>query len=156
MPNPIKGETPLILDDGRAFTLVLDHEALVLAADAYGYGFAALLAHAMPPEDADGNIIGQPKYAAIRALLFGALSWRHPEITLREASAITLQNFDAVYEALGSAGQRSFPKQGEAEGEQSSRPPKGKKSTGKRSGGNGAKSASNRKRSGEQPRAPTK
>lgn len=152
MPNPLKGETPLNLGGGREFTLVLDYEALILAVDAYGKGFGELLADSMPPEDEDGNVVGHPKYGAIRALLFGALNYHHPEITLRGASALLLDNMEAVTAALAEAGERGLPKaEGNPEGKQGSHPPQ----RGKSSGRSGAKSASTRKPSSGQRRATT-
>jgi hypothetical protein len=152
MPNALKGETLLNLGGGREFTLVLDHEAIILAADAYGKGFAEMLADSMPPEDADGNIVGHPKYGAIRALLFGALNYHHPDITLRDASALLLDNMEAVTAALAEAGERGLPKvEDNPEGKQGSRPPR----RGKNSGRSGAKSGSTRKPSGGQRRAAT-
>ncbi len=122
MSNPIRGETPLKLQDGREFTLVLDFEALVQAESAYGKPLAHLMA------DAAAEFIG-----ASRALLFGALQARHPSITLRDASAMVIQNGDTVSEALTRAAEACFP----AEDKEAGNAPKPR--PGKRSGRNGVK-----------------
>lgn len=133
--NSIKGEAPLRLSDGRELTLILDFDALVAAETAYGKPLARLMA------DAAGGFIG-----AVRALLLGALSRYHPEITAAEAAEIILSDFDAVGDAMQAATEAAFP------------PAEGKKSgnarpAGKSSGRNGAKLASTRKPSGGKPRA---
>lgn len=133
--NPIKGEAPLKLSDGREYVLTLDFEALVEAEQAYGKPLPKLMA------DASVGFMG-----AVRALLFGALRAHHPDITAVETAEIIMSDFDAVGEALQAATQNGFPK---AEGKKSgnARP------AGKTSGRNGAKPASTRKPSGARPRA---
>jgi hypothetical protein len=139
MPNALKGETPLKLDDGREFVLVLDHEALIEAETLYRKPLPMLMA------DATLGFAG-----ACRALLYGALRAHHPTVTAKEASSLFLDNMDAAGEALAAAAEAAFPKP--AEGKQDSHPRKASRG-GTRSGGNGAKSASTRKASGGQRRA---
>lgn len=122
MANPVKGEVPLRLSDGRAFTLVLDFEALVQAESAYGKPLSQTMA------DASAGFVG-----ALRALLYGALQANHPGVSLREASEIYLTNADAVTTALTEAGNAAMPtSKGDGEG---ANPP------GKNSGRSGAKRA---------------
>jgi hypothetical protein len=83
---------------------------------------------------------------AIRALLFGALRARQPEITAAETAEIIMADFDAVGTALQAATDNGFPK---AEGKKPGNAPP----AGKTSGRSGAKPASTRKPSGAQPRA---
>ena len=96
--NPIKGETPLVLSDGREFTLIMDMEALVQAEEAYGKPLRVLM------EQAQAEFIG-----AVRALLYGALRTKHEDLTLRDASEILMADQDAVRNALEEATKRGFP-----------------------------------------------
>lgn len=136
--NPIKGEVPLVLSDGRTFTLLLDMEALVEAETAYRKPMARMMA------DAAEGFVG-----ATRAMLYGALRAKHPTITLRDASTMFQTDADAVADALERAVTASHPASEGGEGKDSPNPP------GKPSGANGAKPASTRKRSGGQRRAPS-
>lgn len=137
MPNALKGETLLKLDDGREFVLVLDHEALIEAETLYRKPLPMLMA------DATLGFAG-----ACRALLYGALRAKHPTVTPSEAATMFMENMDECGEALAAAAEAAFPKP--AEGKQDSHP---RKPAGTRSGRSGAKSASTRKPSGEQRRA---
>jgi hypothetical protein len=134
MPNPIKGEVPLKLDDGREFVLVLDMEALVEAEAAYGRPLARMMA------DAQLGFVG-----AIRAMLFGALRYKHPETTLRDASTLFAEHPDAISDALEAATEAAMPT---SEGKEGANPPP----VGKNSGPSGAKPARNPKPSGGQRR----
>ena len=131
MPNPIKGEVPLKLSDGREFVLVLDMEALVEAETAYRKPLAQLMA------DASAGFVG-----ASRALLYGAMRAHHPSVTLRDASAMFMQHGEEVSQALSDAAEAAMPEASSAEGNVE-KPPRGPTS-----GGSGAKPASSRKRSG--------
>lgn len=135
MTNRVKGETSMVLKDGREFTLVLDMEAFVEAEGAYGKPMKVLM------NDAALGFVG-----AVRALLYGALKTKHPTITLRECSDMFQQEPDQVSDALDRAADAAYPKQ--QEGEESQNPPL----PGKNSGGNGAKAASTPKRSGSKHR----
>src|SRR6478609_4662181 len=128
--NPIKGEVPLRLSDGREFVLVLDFEALVEAEGAYGKPLAQVMA------DASAGFVG-----ASRALLYGALRAKHPGITLRDASALFLEHADDVSAALEQAATAAFP-DASAEGNA------GSPQRGPTSGGSGAKRAKKPKPSG--------
>ena len=121
MSNPLKGETPLKLADGREFKLVLDMEGLIQAESAYGKPLPQLMA------DMNGGFVG-----ASAALLQGALAQRHPAITRSVAADMFRTDAEAVANALGAATQAAFPDES-AEGKASPAP------AGKRSGGNGAK-----------------
>lgn len=137
MPNPVKGEVALKLGDGREFVLVLDMEALVEAEGAYGKPLQQMM------QDASAGFVG-----AIRAMLYGALRAKHPEVNLRDASELFRTDMDAVSSALANVSATAFPKAGGGtEGKEPAHPP------GNGSGLNGAKPASTRKRSGAQPPA---
>jgi hypothetical protein len=133
--NPIKGEAPLVLSDGRTYTVVLDFEALVEAETLYGKPLPTLMA------DAAIGFVG-----AVRALLFGALRARHPDITAVDTAQIIMTDFDAVGAALQGATDNGFPK---AEGKK----PGNARPAGKTSGRNGAKQGSTQNPSGARPRA---
>ena len=125
MANPVKGEVPLNLSDGRSLTLVMDMEALVEAETAYGKPMAQMM------QDAGQGFVG-----ASRALLYGALRAKHPQLQLREASEMFATDGEAVAEAIGTAVERAFPEV--AGGKESANPlPR----RGKTSGGSGAKRA---------------
>lgn len=124
MANPVKGEVPLNLTDGRKLTLVLDFEALVEAEGAYGKPLPQMMG------DASQGFVG-----AVRALLYGALRAKHPQITLRDASALFQTDAEAVSASLEQAASAAFPKEqsGSAEGKAPQ--------PGKTSGRSGAKRA---------------
>jgi hypothetical protein len=130
MANPVKGEVPLGLSDGRVFVLVMDMEALVEAETAYGKPLQQVMA------DASKGFIG-----ASRALLFGALRAKHPDVTLREASAMFMSDPDAAGEALTAAVEAGFPDaKASAEGKARAKP-RGSLPSGKISGRSGVKPA---------------
>lgn len=133
--NPLKGEAPLKLGDGREFIFQLDFEALVEAEQAYGKPLPRLMA------DASQGYVG-----AVRALLLGGLRRHHPDFTADDATAIILTDFDAVATGMMAAVEAAFPK---AEGKESGNAGR----TGATSGRDGAKRASTPKPSGSKPRA---
>ena len=139
MTNALKGEVPLVLADGRTLTLVMDFEALIAAEAAYGKPLAVLMV------DALGGYVG-----ASRAILFGALRTRHPEITLRAAAEMLASDGAAVEAALDAASAAAFP-EAAAEGGDEKNPPPVHAPRGKRSGGSGAKPGSTQTRSGGRP-----
>lgn len=124
MANPVKGEVPLNLVDGRTFVLVMDMEALVEAEAAYGKPLAQVMA------DAAAGFVG-----ASRALLYGALRAKHPTTSLREASALFASDSEAVGEALTAAVEAGFPDVSAGGNVPRPKP----NPLGKRSGGSGAK-----------------
>lgn len=136
MPNPIKGEVPLKLSDGRDFVLVMDFEALVEAESASNLPLPQLMARA-----------GLGFVSAQRTLLYGALRRNHPDLTLEDCSAIMLTEIEKVTEALTKAMEAGFPEAKKSEDKDGANPP------GKTSGGNGAKSAKTTKPSGGKRRA---
>ena len=152
MTNAVKGETPLVLEDGRRFTLLGDHEALILASVAYGAGIAQLLADIQPEMDEGGEPVGEPNYAGLRAMLFGMLNAFHPKVTLREASSILLVELPVVTEAVAAALENALPeKPAAAEDREAGNAPV-PRPDGKTSGASGAKPGSTRKASGGRPR----
>ena len=126
MANPVKGEVPLVLADGRRFTIVLDMEALVEAETIYGKPMAQMLA------DMNAGFLG-----AQGAVLQGALIRHHPRVTRAEALEMFRTDADACGEAMTEAVKASFPDTtpGRAEGNA----PAQKAPGGKRSGRSGAK-----------------
>lgn len=133
MSNPVTGHVPLTLKDGRQFTLVLDMEALVEAETVYGKPMRRMMADA-----------SQEFFGAVRAVLYGALRAKHPNITPREASSMLQTDADAVSAALEAAGKAGFDQGEGSEGKEAAHPP------GKRSGRNGARPGSTPISSGEQ------
>lgn len=131
MANAIRGEVPLNLSDGRNLVLVMDMEALVEAEAAYGKPMAGMMA------DAGAGFVG-----ASRALLYGSLRTKHPETTLRDASAIMASDGEAAAKALSAAVEVGFPKASPG-GNDLAQP-----QAGKTSGGSGAKRGSSRTTSG--------
>ncbi len=123
MANPVKGEVPLVLKDGRYFSIVLDMEALVEAESAYGKPLGKLMA------DAAQGFMG-----ATAAVLQGALS-RHHQVTRGEVLAMLGTDQEAVTDALSKAGEAAFPEVS-AGGNVSGAPAKPR---GKSSGRSGAK-----------------
>lgn len=137
--NPVKGETPLVLSDGREFTLVADHAALAKAAQQYTgtTKFRKLFADMQPLLGADGTPLldedGDPvkdTLPATAALLFGLLDAHHPGVTMREAWNMLMSDSDAVGEAIGEAVRLGFPdaEPGSAEGNAKAPPRRGKSS----------------------------
>jgi hypothetical protein len=122
MANSVKGEVPLKLGDGQGFTLVMDMEALVEAEGAYGKPMAQMMADA-----------GQGFVGASRALLYGALRAKHPDLTLRDASGMLASDGEAVAAAISDAVEKGFPDAKASAGGKVPHP------RGKRSGSSGAK-----------------
>jgi len=121
--NPVKGQVPLKLADGREFTLVLDMEALIEAEAIYGKPLQGLMV------DLATGFAG-----AARAMLYGAMRACHPNVTLREATELFARESDAITDALERATLASFPEANDsAEGKKGENPP------GRRSGRSGAK-----------------
>lgn len=138
MTNFVKGESELVLEDGRAFTLVMDFEALVTAESLYRQPVPVVAV------DAAMGFVG-----AKRALLYGAMRAKHPEVTPADALEMCMTDGDRVKLALEAADKAAYPDASEDKkrGKAASRP------RGKNSGASGARQASNRTRSGAQPRA---
>jgi len=132
MSNSIKGEVPLRLADGREFTLVFDMEALIEAEGAYGKPLQVVLS------DAEEGFMGD-----IRAMLYGALRSRHPDVQLKDVSSLLADNTEAITKALTEAHKASQPSTTGASAEGNVSP-----QVGKNSGVSGAKRGSTRKASG--------
>lgn len=123
MANPVKGETPLVLSDGRAFTLVLDMEALVSVEDATGKPLSQIMSEA-----------GRGFMTAQAAIAVAAFSRHHPDVTRGDVLEMLFsEDQSAVADALGKATEAAFPK-ANAEGNVPA-----KRQGGKNSGRNGAK-----------------
>ena len=139
--NPLKGETPLVLADGRTLTLAMDFHALVVAERAYGKPLAQTLADGM------AGFVG-----ASVAIFFGALQTHQPRMTLAEAEAIFGSDGEAVQAALDAASEAAYPKAAE-DREVGNAPAKPR--AGKNSGRSGAKSGSTRTGSGGRRQKPS-
>jgi hypothetical protein len=131
MANPVKGEVELTLSDGREFLLVADRSALVKAAqELYGATKINRLLHEMQPElDKDKKVkvdeYGDPvkdTMPATAAFLFGMFDAHHPDVTLRDAKNMLLDDPEVVTEAIGLAVERGFPDE-VAEGKKGGNPP---------------------------------
>lgn len=122
--NPVKGEAPLVLSDGRRFTLVLDMEALVDAESAYGKPMAKMMG------DASQGFMG-----ATAALLQGALA-RHNPMSRGDVLEMLRTDANAVTEALSKASETAFPEATEGNAAKAASP-----QAGKTSGRSGAKRA---------------
>lgn len=127
MPNPVKGEVALKVDD-RELTLVFDMDALVRAEDAYGQPLPVLMER-----------VQRGFFGAIRVLFWAAMQRHQPGTAMDEVDVILTEHSDAL-EAMLKAYEKAMP---DAEGKKGANPP------GKTSGGNGAKQAKQPKRSGE-------
>lgn len=123
MANPVRGEAALKLSDGRSLTLIMDMEALVEAESAYGKPMAQMM------QDASAGFVG-----ASRALLYGALRAKHPQLQLREASEMFASDGEAVAAAIAEAVEKGFPEL--TGGKDGANPPARR---GKTSGSSGAK-----------------
>lgn len=160
-PNPIKGEVPLKLSDGRVFTIVLDRAGLVKAAQAHTgrTKITKLLSDIQPLVGGDGKVVldedGEPlkdTIPATCAMLYGAMDAYHPEVTLRDATNILLGDVDAVSQAISDAVELGFPDAKSGEDRETANPPLPSQNA-KSSGRNGVKPVSTRKPSGARPRA---
>ena len=147
MPNSIKGETPLVLSDGREFTLVADHAALIKAAQQHTgkTKLQKLFADMQPELDEEGDLVldedGDPVkdvMPATAAFLFGMFDAHHPEVTMREATNMLLGDQECVMEAITAASANGF---GSGSDEGNVPAPKAKTQHGKRSGRSGVKRA---------------
>lgn len=139
MTNPFKGEVALKLEDGREYTLVFGFEAMVEVEVLTGKPAPQVMAE-----------FGQGFLGAIRALLFGALRQRHPDITAVEVGDMIVSDSEAIGQALNAAVNRSLPDAGE---DKQSGKAASRSGTMNSSGPNGAKRASRPTPSGSKPRA---
>ncbi len=122
--NPVKGETPLALKDGREFTLVLDMEAMLSIEDATGKPLPKVMAQA-----------GEGFMSATAAIAQAAFAQHHPDITRSDVLQIMQSDADALTDALGKAADAAFPEAQAGNG----KAPKAKTPRGKTSGRSGAK-----------------
>lgn len=128
MNNAVKGETPLVLDDGREFTLVLDHEALLGVEQTYGKPLHKAMA------DAQEGFL-----SAVSAIAQAAFTRFHPEVSRGDILKMVMSaDRDALTSALGTAAENAFsPPDGKAGNGAASASPQ----RGKTSGRSGAKRA---------------
>jgi hypothetical protein len=129
MANPVRGEAACILEDGRTLTLVIDFEALAVAEDIADIGVNELLA----------SLANNPRMKVLRAIVFGALQARHPEIGLDDVGSFLLtDDASPISEALGKAMGGAFPQASQSGPENPPKPSSGagtaSKPTGRRKG----------------------
>lgn len=122
MANAIKGEVSLVLADGRAFTLVLDMEAMLSIEEATGKPLPKVMAQA-----AEGFM------TATASIAQAAFSRHHPEVTRGDVLEFIKSDSAALTEALGKAAEAAFPQAAAGNAGADARRP------GKSSGRNGAK-----------------
>jgi hypothetical protein len=127
MANMLKGEVPLAIKDGPQLTLVFDHECMIEAESTYGKPLHVLL------KEASAGFIG-----ATRALLYGALRAKHPEITLGEVAELIFAHTGPIGDALAKAVELSMPPAAPGSTEGKAKP---RRRVGKTSGASGAKPA---------------
>lgn len=120
--NKVKGETPLVLSDGREFTLVLDMEAMLSIEDTTGKPLPKVMAQA-----------GEGFMSATAAIAQAAFARHHPDVTRSDVLNIMQSDSDALTQALSEAADAAFPKAGNGKA------PKAKTQRGKTSGRSGAK-----------------
>lgn len=126
MANKVKGETPLVLSDGREFMLVLDHEALLSIEEATGRPLPRVMAMA-----------GEGFISSTAAIAQAAFARHHPEVTRAEVVKMVMSDdSDALEEALSNAVEAAFP---DSEKSGNAKAPKAKTQRGKTSGRSGAK-----------------
>ena len=125
--NSIKGETPLVLSDGREFTLVLDMEALVSVEDTTGKPLGKVMSQA-----------SQGFVGAMAAIAHAAFTRHHPEVTREEVLRMAMGDEEVLSQALGHAVEAAYPD--EVGNAPAAKPSPSKSSPrGKRSGRSGAK-----------------
>lgn len=117
MANPVKGETPLYLSDGRQLTLVLDFAARVAMEETLDMSFMQVAERA-----------SSGWQSAIRALFWGSLQRHHPEISLAEAGEILDTDLNTVMAAITEAGQRAAQPEDAGNGIKGPPRPRGKTS----------------------------
>lgn len=118
-----------MLGDGRTVTLVVDFEALAQAEDAAD----------LPVGDILQSLTSRPRMKVLRAVVFGALHEKHPEIGLAEVGDLLLSSDAAVLtDALGKAVSGAFPQASQAGAANPPKPPRGagmnSRATGRRKG----------------------
>lgn len=107
MVNPIRGQAICELGDGTTLTLVVDFEALAIAEEVADKGVNDLLA----------EMGGEPRMKTMRAIIYGALRERHPDLDLQSVGSILLSPADGtiVSQALGRAIAGAFSETGGAQ-----------------------------------------
>lgn len=123
MANVQRGEASFTTEAGKTYHLVMDFAAFAEAEDAAGMTVQDLMKAVSPTIDPDtGAIVGQPRIKHLGALLYGALTARHPEITPRAALNLFAEG-EVVGDAIAKAMQGAMPKaDASAEGKAPPRP----------------------------------
>lgn len=124
--NPVKGEVPLVLSDGREFVLVLDMEAMLSVEQSYGKPLPKVMADA-----------GEGYLSAIAAIAQAAFVRHHPTLTRAEVLDLLRTAREPLSEALQKASEVAFPDEKPGNGSAGGNAPKDR--GGKSSGRSGAK-----------------
>ena len=123
MANPVKGEAPLKLADGREFKLVLDMEAMIEAEEVSDRPLPEIM------QRAQKGYMG-----AIATITQAAFLRNHPAIERSDIIAMLQTDQEAVTAAMMQAAKSAFPEPEEEDEGNGKTPPRGK-----RSGRSGAK-----------------
>lgn len=110
MPNIQRGEASFTTSEGVTYHLVMDFAAFVEATDAADMEVDELMAAISPQLDpSTGKLTKAPKIKHLAALLYGALTEKHPGITLRQAMNLFAEG-SVVGEAIARALEGATPK----------------------------------------------
>ncbi len=118
MANAMKGEASLTLSDGTDLTLTYDFNALCEVEDAANRSISDVLLEISK---------GAPRLSTARALIFGGLRARHPDIDLNQVGPMIMSDGQALTEAMQKALTAAFPT---TEGKKPANPPKTRRGTG--------------------------
>lgn len=94
MANKLFGEARLTTEDGRELTVRFDFNALCEAEE---------VADESTEDMMKVMASGAPRLKIARAMLFGALRYHHPEISVEEAGELFMTDSEKVSEAMGKA-----------------------------------------------------
>lgn len=101
--NPFRGESPLVVD-GRAYTLVLDFNAICVAEGELALDMDQIVL----------NLDQRLSFTLLRALVWAGTRKHHPEITLEQAGNLCSDaGLAVVREAVGQAMLRTLGKEKE-------------------------------------------
>lgn len=125
MANFYKGESSFTTEAGVTYHLVMDFAAFVEASDVCGLDVDQLLKAITPAIDPKTKVITKkPRISHVGALLYGALTARHPEMTHRDAINLFAEG-QVVGDALGKALEGAMPKQSASAGGKAPPRPRG-------------------------------
>jgi hypothetical protein len=100
MKNRIKGPAQLTLSDGRVLTIEYDFDGLIALEEASGMKMPEVYAEMGRLE----RTKQPPSLRLARAIIYGGLQQHHPEIGLKEAGNLILNETDAIGRAMKAFG----------------------------------------------------